>query len=54
MFSKAGLINTYASLIVPFISNPFGIFMLRQYFMQVPTEIIEAAKLTMPVILNHV
>ena len=45
MFSKAGLINTYASLIVPFISNPFGIFMLRQYFMQVPTEIIEAARL---------
>ena len=33
MFSKAGLINTYASLILPFISNPFGIFMLRQYFM---------------------
>ena len=45
MFSKACLINTYASLIVPFISNPFGIFMLRQYFMQVPTEIIEAARL---------
>ena len=45
MFSKAGLINTYASLIIPFISNPFGIFMLRQYFMQVPTEIIEAARL---------
>ena len=45
MFSKAGLINTYASLILPFISNPFGIFMLRQYFMQVPTEIIEAARL---------
>ena len=45
MFSKAGLINTYASLILPFISNPFGIFMLRQYFMQVPSEIIEAARL---------
>ena len=45
MFGKMGLINTYASLILPFISNPFGIFMLRQYFMQVPTEIIEAARL---------
>ena len=45
MFSKAGLINSYASLILPFISNPFGIFMLRQYFMQVPSEIIEAARL---------
>ena len=45
MFSKAGLINSYASLLLPFISNPFGIFMLRQYFMQVPSEIIEAARL---------
>ncbi|MBP0980303.1 MAG: carbohydrate ABC transporter permease [Oscillospiraceae bacterium] len=45
MFNKAGLINSYASLILPFISNPFGIFMLRQYFMQVPSEIIEAARL---------
>lgn len=45
MFGKLGLINTYASLILPFISNPFGIFMLRQYFMQIPTEIIEAARL---------
>ena len=45
MFSKAGLINSYLSLILPFISNPFGIFMLRQYFMQVPSEVIEAARL---------
>mgnify|MGYP003309455189 FL=1 len=45
MFSKAGLINSYMSLILPFISNPFGIFMLRQYFMQIPSEIIEAARL---------
>lgn len=45
MFSKANLMDTYTALIVPFISNPFGIFLLRQYFMQVPSEIIEAAKL---------
>ena len=45
MFSKIGWLNSYQSLILPFISNPFGIFMLRQYFMQVPTEVIEAAKL---------
>lgn len=45
MFSKMGLMDTYTALIVPFISNPFGIFMLRQYFMQVPSEVIEAAKL---------
>ena len=45
MFSKMGLMDTYTALIVPFISNPFGIFMLRQYFLQVPSEVIEAAKL---------
>ena len=45
MFSKANLMDTYTALIVPFISNPFGIFLLRQYFMQVPSEGIEAAKL---------
>ena len=45
MFSKIGWLNSYRSLILPFISNPFGIFMLRQYFMQVPSEVIEAAKL---------
>ena len=45
MFSKAKLMDTYTALIIPFISNPFGIFLLRQYFMQIPSEVIEAAKL---------
>ena len=45
MFSDLELMDTYVALIIPFISNPFGIFMLRQYFLQVPSEVIEAAKL---------
>ena len=45
MFSKANLINTYWSLILPWASSAFGIFLLRQRFMQVPDEIIEAAVL---------
>jgi sn-glycerol 3-phosphate transport system permease protein len=45
MFSKVKLLNSLIPLILPFISNPFGIFMLRQYFMQIPQEVIEAAKL---------
>lgn len=45
MFSKAGLINTLWPQILPFIANGFGIFLLRQYFLQVPEEIIEAARL---------
>ena len=43
MFSKAGLLQI--PQILPFISNAFGIFLLRQYFMQIPEEIIEAARL---------
>lgn len=45
MFSKMRLLKTLIPLILPFIVNPFGIFMLRQYFMQIPQEIIEAARL---------
>lgn len=45
MFNKVGLLNSYASMIIPFIGNAFGIFLLRQYFLQIPQEIIEAARL---------
>ncbi|MFQ9697434.1 MAG: carbohydrate ABC transporter permease, partial [Zhenhengia sp.] len=44
-FSNMGLINKLPSLILPFASSAFGIFMLRQTFKQVPKELIEAAKL---------
>lgn len=45
LFSKMNALKSYLPLIVPFIANAFGIFLLRQYFMQVPEEIIEAARL---------
>lgn len=45
MFSKWGMVNSYLSLILPFASSAFGIFMLRQTFMQVPQELIEAGRL---------
>ena len=45
MFNKVGLLNSYAPMIIPFIGNAFGIFLLRQYFLQIPQEIIEAARL---------
>lgn len=38
-----GLLNSYASLIVPFMSSAFGIFLLRQFFMGVPAELEDAA-----------
>ena len=45
MFSQAKMLQSYWPQILPFISNAFGIFLLRQYFMQIPEEIIEAARL---------
>lgn len=45
MFSKLGMINSYWSMILPFCASAFGIFMLRQRFMQIPEEILEAARL---------
>ena len=43
MFSKVSMINSLGSLILPWASSAFGIFLLRQRFMQIPDEIIEAA-----------
>lgn len=45
MFAKSGLLNTYVSLIVPFIASGTAIFLLRQTFMQVPDSRLEAARL---------
>lgn len=45
MFSKYKMVNSYFSLIIPFASSAFGIFMIRQSFMQIPQELIEAARL---------
>ena len=45
IFSRMGLINSYASMILPFSTSAFGIFMLRQSFMQIPEELLEAARL---------
>lgn len=45
LFSDASMLQSYLPQILPFIANAFGIFLLRQYFMQIPEEIIEAARL---------
>ena len=37
------LINSYWSLILPSAANGFGIFLMRQYFINVPVELEEAA-----------
>ena len=45
MFAQWHMINTYASLVLPFATSAFNIFMLRQTFNRMPPELIEAARL---------
>ena len=45
LFHHAGILNTYAALILPFAISVFGIFMLRQFFMTVPDDLIDAARI---------
>jgi multiple sugar transport system permease protein len=40
-----GWLNTFAGLIVPRATNAFGIFMLRQFFLTVPRELDQAARI---------
>jgi multiple sugar transport system permease protein len=41
---KIGWLNTYQGLIVPRATSAFGIFLLRQFFVTIPIELDEAAK----------
>lgn len=38
-------LDTYQGLIVPFLATAFGTFLLRQFFLQLPGELFEAAKI---------
>lgn len=41
---SVGLINTYAALVLPFVLSVFAIFLFRQFFMQIPDSLLEAAR----------
>lgn len=43
MFSDMGLLNTYSAMIIPGIASPFAIFLLTQFFKEIPIEFEEAA-----------
>ncbi len=43
--TKMGLQNSYGGLIIPFMVNAFGVFMMRQYLVTFPDEFLEAARI---------
>lgn len=46
LFSKLGLVGTYYPIIIPqFLGSAFYIFMLRQFYLTIPTELSEAARI---------
>lgn len=45
MVKQLGMINSYWSLIVPTMINAFNVIVLRSFFMSVPGELIDAARI---------
>ena len=45
LMSNLGLVNTYPGLILPFLAGPFGVFLMRQFMLGVPDELLEAARI---------
>ena len=43
IIKNLGWLNTYNSMVVPFLSSAFSIFLLRQHFLTIPKELEEAA-----------
>ena len=44
LLKSLGLVNTMAGVIVPFMASIFGIFMVRQYALSIPDELLDAAR----------
>jgi multiple sugar transport system permease protein len=45
MLRHLGLVNTYGGVIVPAMASIFGIFVVRQYALSVPDDLLEAARI---------
>jgi multiple sugar transport system permease protein len=42
--ANMGLVNTHAGLILPFLAGAFGVFLMRQFIMGLPDELLDAAR----------
>ncbi|HVO88185.1 MAG TPA: carbohydrate ABC transporter permease [Casimicrobiaceae bacterium] len=45
LLKEMALVNSYAGVIVPAMASIFGIFLVRQYALSIPDELIEAARI---------
>ncbi|HEX2177798.1 MAG TPA: carbohydrate ABC transporter permease [Nocardioidaceae bacterium] len=44
LVSNLGLVNSFPGLILPFLVTPFGVFLMRQFILGLPDELIAAAR----------
>ena len=42
---RLGLVDSHLSIILPFLTSAFGVFLLRQFFLTLPQDLIDAAKI---------
>jgi multiple sugar transport system permease protein len=42
--ANLGLLNTHAGLILPFLAGAFGVFLMRQFILGIPDELLDAAR----------
>jgi len=45
MMKSLGLVNTYWGVIIPSLASVFGIFLIRQFMLSIPQELLEAARI---------
>jgi multiple sugar transport system permease protein len=45
MFARLGLIDTLSAAFVPWLASAFGIFLMRQFFLSLPRELEDAARI---------
>lgn len=43
--TNIGLTNTLPGMILPFLAGPFGVFLMRQFILSLPDELIQAARI---------
>ncbi len=45
LLKSLGIVNSYAGVLVPWMASVFGIFMIRQYALSLPDDLLDAARI---------
>jgi len=45
LVANLGLVDSYPGLILPFLVTPFGVFLMRQFIMQLPDDLLDAGRI---------